>query len=414
MTNEVLQKIASDEQNISSSNGLEPSLRFGHFVGNWEKSKLSSLFKKCLEKNKNGLVDNVICNSAKNGLMPQRDFFDKDIANTENTNGYYIIQENDFVYNPRKSNEAPYGPISMYKYKDKGIVSPLYLCFRATKEIHPRYFEMYFKSSVWHKYIYFAGDSGARYDRVSIKDDVFFEMPINIPSLPEQQKIADFLSLVDRRIEKQRQLVESLKKYKRGLFLKLYNDSDKSIISFKNIYEMASEGGTPSTSDSENYENGKIPFIKIDDLNQHYLNFAKYFITEKGLKKSSAWIVPENSIIYSNGATIGACSINKIPVTTKQGILGIVPKSNFSVEFLYFFFTSSIFKQKIRAITTKGTMDCAYLKDINGIKISIPDFIAQQKIAKIMVDFENLIERTELSFIYLQNIKKALLQQMFI
>jgi len=399
---------------FSSFNGLEPSLRFGHFVGNWEKSKLSSLFKKCLEKNKNGLVDNVICNSAKNGLMPQRDFFDKDIANTENTNGYYIIQENDFVYNPRKSNEAPYGPISMYKYKDKGIVSPLYLCFRATKEIHPRYFEMYFKSSVWHKYIYFAGDSGARYDRVSIKDDVFFEMPINIPSLPEQQKIADFLSLVDRRIEKQRQLVESLKKYKRGLFLKLYNDSDKSIISFKNIYEMASEGGTPSTSDSENYENGKIPFIKIDDLNQHYLNFAKYFITEKGLKKSSAWIVPENSIIYSNGATIGACSINKIPVTTKQGILGIVPKSNFSVEFLYFLFTSSIFKQKIRAITTKGTMDSAYLKDINGIKISIPDFIAQQKIAKIMVDFENLIERTELSFIYLQNIKKALLQQMFI
>ena len=66
--------------------------------------------------------------------------------------------------------------------------------------------------------------------------------------------------------------------------MKLYNDSDKSIISFKNIYEMASEGGTPSTSDSENYENGKIPFIKIDDLNQHYLNFAKYFITEKGLK----------------------------------------------------------------------------------------------------------------------------------
>ena len=207
---------------FSSFNGLEPSLRFGHFVGNWEKSKLSSLFKKCLEKNKNGLVDNVICNSAKNGLMPQRDFFDKDIANTENTNGYYIIQENDFVYNPRKSNEAPYGPISMYKYKDKGIVSPLYLCFRATKEIHPRYFEMYFKSSVWHKYIYFAGDSGARYDRVSIKDDVFFEMPINIPSLPEQQKIADFLSLVDRRIEKQRQLVESLKKYKRGLFFEIF------------------------------------------------------------------------------------------------------------------------------------------------------------------------------------------------
>ena len=110
----------------------------------------------------------------------------------------------------------------------------------------------------------------------AINSDDIKSFPIILPSLPEQKKIADFLSLIDQRIEKQRQLVENLKKYKRGLFLKLYNDSDKSIISFKNIYEMASEGGTPSTSDSENYENGKIPFIKIDDLNQHYLNFAKY------------------------------------------------------------------------------------------------------------------------------------------
>ena len=281
------------------------------------------------------------------------------------------------------------------------------ICALRTKQI-PLYYMMQINRNDY----FMKFDDGVKQTNLR-KDDVL-ACPVYSTTIKEQTKIADFLSLIDQRIEKQRRLVESLKKYKRGLFLKLYNDSDKSIISFKNIYEMASEGGTPSTSDSENYENGKIPFIKIEDLNQHYLNFAKYFITEKGLKKSSAWIVPENSIIYSNGATIGACSINKIPVTTKQGILGIVPKSNFSVEFLYFFFTSSIFKQKIRAITTKGTMDCAYLKDINGIKISIPDFIAQQKIAKIMVDFENLIERTELSFIYLQNIKKALLQQMFI
>ena len=347
-------------------------------------------------------------------MLPQRDFFDKDIANSENTTGYYIIKNHDFVYNPRKSNEAPYGPVSTYKYAEDGIVSPLYLCFRAIAPLCTDYFEMYFKSSAWHRYIYLMGDSGARHDRVSIKDEVFFDMPVRTPSLPEQQKIADFLSLVDLRIEKQRQLVESLKKYKRGLFLKLYDDSEKVIISFKDIYKIASEGGTPSTLDPENYKNGKLPFIKIDDLNRHYLTSAKCFITEKGLKKSSAWIVPENSIIYSNGATIGACSINKIPVTTKQGILGIVPKTNFSAEFLYFFFTSSIFKQKIRAITTKGTMDCAYLKDINDIKVSVPNFITQQNIAQVMVYFENLIEHIDFNLIYLQNIKKGLLQQMFI
>ena len=410
MTNEVLQKTASDEQNVSSSNGLEPSLRFTGFYENWHEKYIKDVadvigggtpdttkleywngniqwftpteigHNKYVNKSKRTITEKGLKNSSAK-LLPPKTI----LLTSRATIGECSIIEKECATNQGFQSLVPNSLINNeFCY---------YLINTKKKELLRK-------------------ASGSTF--LEISNSEIKQIKCKFPSLLEQQKIADFLFLVDRRIEKQRQLVESLKKYKRGLFLKLYNDSDKSIISFKNIYEMASEGGTPSTSDSENYENGKIPFIKIDDLNQHYLNFAKYFITEKRIKKSSAWIVPENSIIYSNGATIGACSINKIPVTTKQGILGIVPKSNFSVEFLYFFFTSSIFKQKIRAITTKGTMDCAYLKDINGIKISIPDFIAQQKIAKIMVDFENLIERTELSFIYLQNIKKALLQQMFI
>ncbi len=159
----------------------------------------------------------MICNSAKLGLIPQREYFDKDIANSDNTNGYYIIQQNNFVYNPRKSADAPYGPISRYKYEDDGIVSPLYLCFHAKKEIKPLYYEWYFRSSAWHRYIYMSGDSGARHDRVSIKDTTFFAMPIKIPSEQEQSKIATFLEKINTRIEKQTVLVENLKKYKRGV-----------------------------------------------------------------------------------------------------------------------------------------------------------------------------------------------------
>ena len=327
---------------------------------------------------------------------------------SEDKGNYKIVYVGDMVYNSMRMWQGANG-ISPYD----GIVSPAYTVLKASKPLCNKYIAYLFKNSdLINKFR--KNSQGLTSDTWNLKYPQISTIKIYLPSLPEQQKIADFLSLVDARIEKQRRLVESLKKYKRGLFLKLYNDSEKSITLFKNIYKMASEGGTPSTLDAENYENGTIPFIKIDDLNQHYLISAKYFITEKGLKKSSAWIVPENSIIYSNGATIGACSINKIPVTTKQGILGIVPKSNFSIEFLYFFFTSSLFKEKIRAITTKGTMDCAYLKDINDIKISIPDFTVQQKISKIMVDFENLIEYTEFSLMHLHNIKKGLLQQMFI
>lgn len=215
--------------NVSSSNGLEkyPKLRFPGFNKPWQPTVLSSVFAKNTKKNTDGQVTNVICNSAKQGLIPQREYFDKDIANSDNTSGYYIIEENDFVYNPRKSTDAPYGPISSYKYAEAGIVSPLYLCFRAKKEINPAFFEWYFRSSVWHRYVYMSGDSGARHDRVSIKDDTFFAMPINLPSAHEQGHIASFLEKIDQRIETQRTLVEALKKYKRGVIAYILSGESK-------------------------------------------------------------------------------------------------------------------------------------------------------------------------------------------
>ena len=205
--------------NVSSSNGLEkrPKLRFPGFDDPWKETTLSALFSKSTQKNTDGHITNVICNSARLGLIPQREYFDKDIANSDNTSGYYIIRQNDFVYNPRKSSDAPYGPISSYKYAEDGIVSPLYLCFHAKGEINPLYYEWYFRSSAWHRYIYMSGDSGARHDRVSIKDDTFFAMPINLPSEQEQSKIASFLQGLDERIAAQERLVASLKKYKRGV-----------------------------------------------------------------------------------------------------------------------------------------------------------------------------------------------------
>ena len=147
------------------------------------------------------------------GLIPQSDYFDKDIANRDNTSGYYIIEHDDFVYNPRKSSDAPYGPISRYAYSDAGIVSPLYLCFRAKGNVDTSFFEWYFRSSAWHRYIYMTGDSGARHDRVSIKDDDFFSMPIRFPSAKEQKKIAAFLNTIERRITSQQLFVDNLKKY---------------------------------------------------------------------------------------------------------------------------------------------------------------------------------------------------------
>ena len=185
-------------------------------------------------------------------------------------------------------------------------------------------------------------------------------------------------------------------------------------VKFCALYEMAGEGGTPTTSNTSFYENGSIPFIKIDDLKQKYLTENKDFITELGLQKSSAWLVPTNSILFSNGATIGEISITTYPVSTKQGILGIVPNSNVEVEFLYYLMSSTYFHKEICRIVTEGTMKTAYLKDINNIQCPIPSKEVQRKIAQIpsRLSWKIDIEQSLLNNLYSQ--KKYLLHQMFI
>lgn len=177
---------------------------------------------------------------------------------------------------------------------------------------------------------------------------------------------------------------------------------------------MAGEGGTPTTSNSAFYDNGNIPFIKIDDLKQKYLTVNKDFITELGMQKSSAWLIPTNSILFSNGATIGEISITTYPVCTKQGILGIIPNSNVDVEFLYYLMLSTYFRKEICQIVTEGTMKTAYLKDINNILCPLPSKEIQHKIAKILSSLSRKIDIEQKILNNLCPQKQYLLQQMFI
>lgn len=192
------------------------------------------------------------------------------------------------------------------------------------------------------------------------------------------------------------------------------NSIDADFIKFGSLYETAGEGGTPTTSNAAFYNDGKIPFIKIDDLKQKYLTENKDFITELGLQKSSAWLVPTRSILFSNGATIGEISITTYPVCTKQGILGIVPKQKIDVEFLYYFMSSTYFKKAVSRIVTEGTMKTAYLKDINNIHCPIPTKEKQQEIAKMPSALNSKIDFEQSVLKLYGSQKQYLLRQMFI
>lgn len=149
-------------------------------------------------------------------------------------------------------------------------------------------------------------------------------------------------------------------------------------------------------------------------MTNKYLSHNKDYITELGLSKSSAWIVPANSVLFSNGATIGATSINEFDVATKQGILGIVPKEGVDVEYLYYLMTSLYFRREINRIVTHGTMATAYLKDINMILVPLPTIEEQIKAIGILSSISRK-EEIEVHMLQLLQVQKQfLLQQMFI
>jgi type I restriction enzyme S subunit len=139
----------------------------------------------------------------------------------ENIDGYYIVEDNDFVYNPRISTSAPVGPVNRNKLGRTGVMSPLYTVFR-THDIDEEYLEWYFKSSCWHKFMFFNGDTGARADRFAIKDSVFFEMPIPTPHIDEQCKIGRYMTGLDNLITLHQRKLAKLQALKKAYLTEMF------------------------------------------------------------------------------------------------------------------------------------------------------------------------------------------------
>ena len=402
--------------NVSSSNGIEkyPKLRFPEFTEPWTETQLTNLFKKNTKKNNDGSVTNVISNSAKNGLIPQKDYFDKDIANADNTAGYYIIRKNDFVYNPRKSTDAPYGPISRYTYSDDGIVSPLYLCFRGNDNINPYYFEKYFKSSAWHRYIYMSGDRGARHDRVSIKDETFFEMPINLPCEYEQDKIATFLSVLEHKIEKQAALVDNLKKYKRGLQFLVFEKNQNNNWDKKTLLEIASfcGGGTPS-KDIKDYWSGEIGWISSSDLDEEWIDSLSItrHITQSAIDNSATKLCPKGTISVVSRVGVGKVVVMPENLCTSQDFINITSIDGDTNFFAY----QIAYKMKIQATKTQGTSIKGVTSEtLKAMVLDIPSLEEQKHIATMLSTFDVRLKAEIKTLNKMQFIKNGLLQQLFI
>lgn len=182
---------------------------------------LSSITKKKLIKNKDLKYSVVLSNSAKYGIVPQNVQFDKNIANKENIDRYYVAEIGDFIYNPRISTSAPCGPINQNDCCD-GVVSPLYTVFSCSAEcVCDKYLKYYFQTSLWHEYIQSVANTGARYDRMNVSDKDFFSMAINLPPLNRQRQCVVLLDAFSNVIKLMEENLEQEKLKKKALMQQL-------------------------------------------------------------------------------------------------------------------------------------------------------------------------------------------------
>ena len=394
---------------VMTENKVIPKLRFSEFNEEWEIIRLQDLAIRITEKNRDNKIQTVLTNSATKGIVSQADYFDRDIANKNNLDGYYIVNIGDYVYNPRISKFAPVGPIKKNNLV-LGLMSPLYSVFRFNTS-EDEFFENYFETTAWHKYMKGVANYGARHDRMNISNSDFFKMPIPIPSLPEQQKIASFLSAVDEKLQQLTKKKDLLEKYKKGVMQKIFSQElrfkDELGNNYPNWEEKRIEDlfivtrGTvlaiPKISPHKNDE-CPYPVYSSQTKNNGIAGYYKDYLFEDAI----TWT--------TDGAQAGEVNLRKGKFYCTN-VCGVLKSDEGYVNLCIAEKLNRVSRRYVSYVGNPKLMNNVMAK----IKISIPSSIDEQhKIAIFLSVIDKKIALVSTQIEKTKAFKKGLLQQMFV
>ncbi|WP_423779224.1 restriction endonuclease subunit S [Bifidobacterium longum] len=402
-----------------------PAIRFAGFTDPWEQRKLGEIADKVTEKNLDGNITEVLTNSAEYGVINQTEFFDHAVAKESNIAGYYVIAPGDFVYNPRISATAPVGPIRRNTLGIHGVMSPLYTVFRLTDAVDGTYLSHFFKTNGWHGFMKLEGNSGARSDRFSIGDATFFEMPIPVPSSSEQHAIGSFFSRLDDLITLHQRKYDKLVIFKKSMLEKMFPKDGESVPEIRfagftdpweqrelvDIAEIVG-GGTPDTNNS-NYWDGDIDWYAPAELgNNIYAESSTRKITQAGFDSCSTKMLPaDKTILFTSRAGIGNTAILRHSACTNQGFQSLV----IGDADVYFVYSMS---ERIKKWAEEKASGSTFLeisgRQLETMPVNLPSLVEQQAIGSFFSHLDDLITLHQRKLELLQNIKKSLLDKMFV
>ena len=311
--------------------------------------------------------------------------------------GYYIVRSKDFVYNPRISTSAPVGPINSNKLGRIGVMSPLYTVFRP-HDIDTTYLEDFFKSRYWHPFMNFNGDSGARSDRFSIKDSIFFEMPIPIPHIDEQRRIGEYLTHLDHLI--------TLHQSKR--FEYIFVDVACHTLSWeqRKLGELATCFEYGLNVAAKEYD-GENKYIRITDIDDESHEFRQDNLTspDTDLSVFDKYKLSDGDLLLSRtGASVGKSYIYKASdglVYYAGFLIRARIKEENNSEFVYQNTLTSKYVNFIKVTSMRSGQPGVNAQEYSQFEIMIPSKAEQDTITYYFSNLDHLITLHQLEPYYL-------------
>ncbi len=400
---------------------LVPQLRFPEFSREWEVKNFGDFI---VSRNEYSDVEIPLYSlTIKEGVVPKSKRYEREFLVGDKSSAYKVVSPYDFVYNPMN---LRFGAIAMYKQKQKVFVSKYYDVFQM-KNANTLFFENYFKTN---KMIGFYNKMSTgtleEKKRVHFSDFIKFKKPI--PLLPEQQKIAAFLTAVDNKIEQLSKKKELLGEYKKGVMQQIFSQA----IRFKADdgsdfpdWEKKSLGGVINTikngtsinqnSNSSGYQVTRIETISTGKIN---LNKVGYVDTDEDL---SGHKLQYGDILFSNinsPAHIGKVAYVGREIDLYHGMNLLLIRANHTIlnpEFLYLFLIRKNTRQFFQKICNKAVNQASINQtDLKKTPIIFPGLEEQAKITNFLSSIDSRIEQVGKQLDESKQFKKALLQQMFV
>ena len=400
---------------------LVPQIRFTGFTDPWEQRKLGEVASKRIEKNTNGIKE-TFTNSAEHGIVSQLDYFDHDITNDANIGNYSVVYPDDFVYNPRISAIAPCGPINRNKLGRNGVMSPLYTVFSVDDMINKLYLEHYFTTNRWHQFMFLEGNSGARSDRFSISDSTFFEMPIQCPVLEEQELIALFFDRLDSLITLHQRKYDKLCVLKKSMLDKMFPKGGSlypeiRFAGFTDPWEQRKLGELYQKNDERNTDGlGSERTLSVASMTFNSAGNGaddSSLPNYKRLRLGDIAFEGHTNKEFAYGRFVLNDAGNGI-MSPRFTCLRPIVEQEYSF-WKYFIHSEKVMRPILVNSTKSGTMmNELVVEDFLKQEILVPSLPEQRRIGAFFDRLDSLITLHQRKLELLRNIKKSMLDKMFV